>query len=43
MPPHVLVAYDDSAQAEAALEFALDSFPDANVTLLTVIDPVDTG
>jgi nucleotide-binding universal stress UspA family protein len=43
MPPHVLVAYDDSAQAEAALEFVLDSFPDANVTLLTVVDPVDTG
>jgi nucleotide-binding universal stress UspA family protein len=43
MPPHVLVAYDDSAQAEAALAFALDAFPDANVTLLTVIDPVDTG
>jgi nucleotide-binding universal stress UspA family protein len=43
MPPHVLVAYDDSAQAEAALEFVLDSFPDAHVTLLTVVDPVDTG
>jgi nucleotide-binding universal stress UspA family protein len=43
MPPHVLVAYDDSAQAEGALAFVLESFPDAHVTLLTVVDPVDTG
>ena len=43
MTLHVLVAYDDSSQAEAALEFVLDSFPDAHVTLLTVVDPVDTG
>jgi nucleotide-binding universal stress UspA family protein len=43
MPPHVLVAYDDSAQAEAALKFALESVPAARVTLLTVVDPVDTG
>jgi|AntRauTorcE11898_2_1112593.scaffolds.fasta_scaffold04558_2 nucleotide-binding universal stress UspA family protein len=39
MSLRVLVGYDDSAQAETALTFALDSFPDAHVTLLTAIDP----
>jgi nucleotide-binding universal stress UspA family protein len=43
MPPHVLVAYDDSPQAQSALEFALTEFEDAHVTLLTVIDPADAG
>jgi len=43
MHSHVLVAYDGSSQAEAALELALDSFPDAHVTLLTAIDPLDAG
>lgn len=43
MSVHVLVAYDDSTQADRALSFALDSFPDAHVTLLTVIDPADAG
>jgi len=43
MPSHVLVAYDGSSQAEAALELALESFPDAHVTLLTAIDPLDAG
>jgi nucleotide-binding universal stress UspA family protein len=43
MSAHVLVAYDDSTQANCALEFALESFPDAHVTLLTVIDPADAG
>ncbi|WP_323675627.1 universal stress protein [Halorubellus sp. PRR65] len=43
MSVHVLVAYDDSTQADRALEFALEAFPDATVTLLTVIDPADAG
>ena len=43
MSVHVLVAYDDSTQADRALEFALEAFPDAHVTLLTVIDPADAG
>ena len=43
MSSHVLVAYDDSPQAEQALDFALRSFPHAHLTLLTVIDPADAG
>ena len=43
MSVHVLVAYDDSTQADRALAFALESFPDGHVTLLTVIDPADAG
>jgi nucleotide-binding universal stress UspA family protein len=43
MSVHVLVAYDDSTQADRALACALESFPDAHVTLLTVIDPADAG
>lgn len=40
-PKHVLVPIDGSPQSERAFEFAL-SFDDAKLTLLTVIDPVDT-
>lgn len=43
MPGQVLVAYDDSPEASAALEFALEEFTDAAFTLLAVIDPADTG
>jgi nucleotide-binding universal stress UspA family protein len=43
MSSHVLVAYDDSPEAEQALAFALESFPAAHLTLLTVIDPADAG
>jgi len=43
MSSHVLVAYDDSPQAEQALSFAREAFPDADLTLLTVIDPADAG
>jgi nucleotide-binding universal stress UspA family protein len=43
MPPHVLVAFDDSPESRYALEFATDEFDDAHVTLLTVIDPADAG
>lgn len=36
---HVLVPIDGSAQADHALEHALEVFPGARLTLLTVIDP----
>jgi nucleotide-binding universal stress UspA family protein len=36
---HVLVPLDDSEQAWEALEHAMWTFPDAEVTVLTVIDP----
>jgi len=37
----VLVAYDGSKQADAALEHALREFPDAEVHVLTVLDPAE--
>jgi nucleotide-binding universal stress UspA family protein len=40
MPSHVLVPFDGSPQAEAALTFATEEWPDASFTLLYVIDPV---
>ncbi|SDK73325.1 universal stress protein [Natronorubrum texcoconense] len=39
---HVLVPTDGSEPARAALEHAITTFPDANVTLLHVIDPALT-
>ena len=33
----VLVAMDDSEMAEHALTYALDAFPDADITVLTVV------
>jgi len=36
---HLLVPMDDSEQARRALEHVLETFPDAKITLLTVIDP----
>lgn len=44
MSRHILVAMDRSQAAEAALEFALDEYPDATITVLHVIesnDPLD--
>ncbi|MFC6989269.1 universal stress protein [Haloplanus sp. GCM10025708] len=43
MPPRVLVPIDDSPQAEKALQFAADEWPDAEFVLLHVIDPVEAG
>jgi len=37
----VLVAYDGSAQSEAALEHALEAFPDAELHVVTVVDPAE--
>jgi nucleotide-binding universal stress UspA family protein len=39
MSSRILVAYDESPQAQAALEHALTGFPDAEITVLHVSDP----
>ncbi|MFC4436945.1 MULTISPECIES: universal stress protein [Natrialbaceae] len=39
MNSRVLVPFDHSPQSDRALEYALESFPDAEVTVLHVIDP----
>jgi nucleotide-binding universal stress UspA family protein len=36
---HVLIPLDESDQSEQALEHAIETTPDARVTLLTVINP----
>lgn len=38
---HVLIPVDDSPLAETALDFALTQFPEAHLTILHVIDPVE--
>jgi nucleotide-binding universal stress UspA family protein len=43
MPSHVLVPFDGTPQSEATLRFVLDEWPDADYTLLYVIDPVTAG
>ncbi|GAB6863321.1 universal stress protein [Haloplanus litoreus] len=43
MPDHVLVPFDGTPQSETALEFSLEEWPDADVTLLYVVDPVTSG
>ncbi|NIS29917.1 MAG: universal stress protein [Actinobacteria bacterium] len=43
MTEHVLVPHDGSPQAADALEHALREYPDADLTVLHVIDPTDTG
>lgn len=43
MVQRILVAVDGSSQSDEALEHALSAFPDADVTVLTVVDPVDVG
>lgn len=37
---HVLVPFDGSERAEAALERAVERHPDARVTVLSVVDPL---
>jgi len=39
----VLVPIDGSPQAEDALDHAVSEFPDAEIVLLHVIDPIDAG
>ncbi|SDK42776.1 universal stress protein [Natronorubrum texcoconense] len=40
MDNHVLVPVDGSRPARSALEYALEQFPDARLTLLYVVDPM---
>ena len=42
MGQHILVPVDGSEQAEQALEYALSERPDPAVTLLHVVNPVNT-
>lgn len=39
MTIHVLVGYDESPQAEKALQHALERYPEARVTVVHVTDP----
>jgi nucleotide-binding universal stress UspA family protein len=43
MPRSILVPVDGSPESSRALAFAVEEWPDASVTLLHVIDPVDAG
>jgi nucleotide-binding universal stress UspA family protein len=43
MVKRLLVPVDGSDPADAALEFTLDEYPDADITVLSVIDPTDVG
>jgi nucleotide-binding universal stress UspA family protein len=42
MADTVLVAFDGSLLSERALTYALETFPDATITTLYVINPVDS-
>jgi nucleotide-binding universal stress UspA family protein len=42
MPDTVLVAVDGSPLAERALRYALENFPDAAITTIYVINPIDS-
>jgi len=43
MDSRVLVPLDESPQAWTALEHALEEHADADITVLTVIDPIEAG
>lgn len=43
MAKRILVAYDGTPQAEAALEFAVEEWGEHDITLLYVINPVEAG
>jgi len=43
MAKRLLVPVDGSDPADTALEFALEEYPDADITVLSVIDPTDVG
>jgi len=43
MTKRLLVPIDGSDPADTALEFALEEYPDADITVLSVIDPTDVG
>ncbi|SHG55137.1 universal stress protein [Halobaculum gomorrense] len=43
MTDRILIGVDDSTQAREALSFAADEWSDADLVLLTVIDPAEAG
>jgi len=43
MTKRLLVPVDGSDPADTALDFALEEYPDAHLTALSVIDPTDMG
>lgn len=43
MVNNVLVPTDGSEQADGAFEFALETFPEAEITVLYALDPPETG
>jgi len=43
MSKRILVPMDGSEQSTDALEYVLDEYPGASVTLLHVIDPIEAG
>ncbi|SEO28605.1 Nucleotide-binding universal stress protein, UspA family [Halogranum amylolyticum] len=43
MPKRILIPIDGSLQSARAVEFAVDEWPDAELTLLHVIDPAGAG
>jgi len=40
---HVLIPIDGSPQSDAALEYALEEFETAKITVINVIDPIEAG
>ncbi|MBV0923213.1 universal stress protein [Halomicroarcula limicola] len=42
MPANVLVAFDGSPLSERALTYAIETFPDASITSIYVINPIDS-
>ena len=42
VPDNVLVAFDGSPLSERALVYAIETFPDATITTIYVIDPIDS-
>ncbi|KAB1192126.1 universal stress protein [Haloferax sp. MBLA0076] len=42
MPDNVLVAFDGSPLSERALTYAIENFPDAAITSIYVINPIDS-
>jgi nucleotide-binding universal stress UspA family protein len=43
MSKRILVAVDGSDPADAALDFATEEYPDAEITVLSVIDPTEVS
>jgi len=42
MPEDVLIAFDGSPLSERALTYAIETFPDATLTTMYVINPIDS-